>query len=120
MPRNMSFSLTTTQIVAREKTVTRRKGWANLKAGEMFWAVRKAMGLKPGERVERLALLRCVSNKRVRLNAITNLDVVREGFPGMTRVEFVEMFCREMGGRPDQTVQRIVFEYVGQAEVVHG
>ena len=46
MPRNMSFAMTTEQIRARTKTVTRRFGWWFLKAGDQVWAVEKAMGLK--------------------------------------------------------------------------
>lgn len=60
MARNMSFSLTTQQIQNRTKTVTRRKGWAFLRPGDRVWACRKCMGLKPGERIERLALLEVV------------------------------------------------------------
>lgn len=48
MPRNMSFTLTIEQMRARTKTVTRRKGWAFLKPGDLVWAVVKGMGLKPG------------------------------------------------------------------------
>jgi hypothetical protein len=54
MPRLMSFAHTTDQIRNRTKTVTRRNGWADLKPGELFWAVEKAMGLKPGEKVKRV------------------------------------------------------------------
>ena len=86
MPRNMSFALTTDAIRNHTKTVTRRLGWANLKPGDLFWAVEKVRGLKNGEKVRRLALLRCVSNKAVKLKGSTLdlSDVQREGFPGMT------------------------------------
>jgi hypothetical protein len=97
MPRNMSFALTTDQIRNRTKTVTRRRGWANLKPGEEFWAVVKAMGLKPGEKIERIALLRCVRNAPTILDSIGKSgtyrnDAAKEGFPGMTAAEFVAMF----------------------------
>jgi hypothetical protein len=109
----MSFSHTTAQILDRTKTVTRRLGWKNLKPGERFWAVRKAMGLKPGEKVERLALLECVSNRREPLLSVTDEDVVREGFPAMDREDFIGLFLRI---NPTLTrfesVQRIEFKYV--------
>ena len=114
MPRNMSFALTTHQILRRTKTVTRRLGWKALKPGALFWACEKCQGLKKGERIKRLALLRCVSNREEGLNEITGLDLNREGFPTLTRGEFIKMFCREMGGGPTQRVQRIKFEYAEQ------
>lgn len=112
MPRNMSFALTTRQVRARTKTVTRRTGWADLKPGDRFWAVEKVRGLKKGEKVKRIALLECVSNRPTRLNTIRNPDVAREGFPEMTWREFVAMFCRAMGVKPDRVVNRIKFKYV--------
>ncbi len=111
MPRNMSFALTTEQIRSRTKTVTRRRGWKNLKPGQLFWAVKKAMGLKPGEKIERLALLRCISNRTEALDQITAADVAREGFPGQTASDFMRMFCSHIGGDCTQEVQRIEFEY---------
>ena len=112
MPRNMSFALTTRQMLAETKTVTRRAGWANLKPGELFWAVEKAMGLKPGEKVRRLKLCRCVGNRPEPLDAITPDDVAREGFPEMTPTDFVVMFRVHMGGTAGQTVNRIEFEFL--------
>ena len=44
MPRLMSFSMTTPQVRARTKTVTRRLGWRFLKPGVVLWAVEKAQG----------------------------------------------------------------------------
>jgi len=112
MPRNMSFMLTTDQIRDRSKTVTRRNGWTFLKPGDLVWAVEKAMGLKKGEKVKRLALLRVLSNQRVQLDTITGSDCVREGFPEMTAVEFVDFYCRYNAVKPDALVSRIEFEYV--------
>lgn len=112
MPRLMSFFHTQPQIRDRSKTVTRRRGWKNLKPGELFWGIEKGQGLKKGEKVKRLALLLCVSNRSELLGWITPGDVVKEGFPGMTPAEFVAMFCKNMGGKSSQEVQRIEFEYV--------
>lgn len=119
MPRNMAFSHTEQQIIDQSKTVTRRIGWNFLRPGEQLWAVRKSMGLKPGERVVRLALIRVVSVRRERLNQITDEDVVAEGFPGMSRLDFIRMFIANM--RPTygaiQPVNRIEFEYLSQKNV---
>lgn len=112
MPRLMSFALTTRQMKAETKTVTRRKGWANLKPGELFWAVEKAMGLKPGEKVKRLKLCRCLSNRPEPLDAITRADVAREGFPELSPGDFVAMFRVHMVGPTGQVVNRIEFEFV--------
>jgi hypothetical protein len=53
--RNMSFSLTTPQVYAGTKTVTRRLGWRFAKAGQRVCAVEKGMGLKKGEKVKRIS-----------------------------------------------------------------
>ena len=112
MPRNMSFSLTTPQILNRTKTVTRRKGWADLKPGTILNACVKCQGLKKGKKVEKLCQIRVVKNASVKLWDISAADVVREGFPGMTPAAFVDMFCAHMGGCLSQIVNRIEFEYV--------
>ena len=56
--RNISFMLTTEQIINRTKTVTRRNGWKNLKKGDLLCGARKCMGLRPGEKMERLSTIR--------------------------------------------------------------
>lgn len=118
MPRNMSAIHTKQQVYNRTKTVTRRKGWANLKPGEEFWMVEKGQGLKKGEKIKRIALCRCVSNRAERLDRMIFepiyglVEAELEGFPYMTGHGFVEMFCRHMGGEADQMVNRIEFEYV--------
>lgn len=116
MPRNMSFALTTEQIRNRTKTVTRRLGWWNLKAGDLFWAVEKVRGLKKGEKLKRLSLLRCVSNRAMKLDSIKRPDLAREGFPDMRPSEFVAMFCKHMSVVPWAKVQRIEFEYVEEGK----
>jgi len=112
MPRNMSFALTTQQIINETKTVTRRLGWANLNPGEIFNAVERSQGLRKGEKVKKLKVLRCLLNTPQRVDWIGIDDVVREGFPDMTVRGFVEMFCRHMKCQPDKIINRIEFEYV--------
>jgi len=114
MPRNMSVTLTMKQVQNRTKTVTRRTGWRFLKPGERLWLVEKAMGLKKGQKVNRLALVEVVSVRRERLNEITDGDVAREGFPRMSSVAFVAFFIAEMGGSPDQEVTRIAWRYLDE------
>lgn len=113
--RNMSFMLTTEQIRDRTKTVTRRLGWKTLKAGDRIAACRKCMGLKKGETVEQLAVLRVRSVTREPLCAILDQGIdecAREGFPYMEPERFVDFFCASHKGcKPDSMVTRIEFEY---------
>lgn len=118
MPRNMSFSLTTKQFVERNKKVTRRLGWGNMKPGDQFYGCEKAMGLKKGEKVNRLGLCECVSNFPEPLQRMIDdpeygqQEAILEGFPDMTGAEFVEMFCRHQRVTPDFAPNRIEFKYV--------
>ena len=54
--------------------------------------------VKRGEKVERLATIRIVDVRREPLWCITSDDVLREGFPLMTRREFITMFCEHNRG----------------------
>jgi len=114
----MSFSLTEEQLVEGSKDVTRRLGWGRLKPGQEIRAVRKAMGLKPGEKIEPLAVIRIVS---VNAEPLTRLmedphygqqESNREGFPEKSGAQFVAMFCGHMRCQPDTVVNRIEFEVV--------
>jgi hypothetical protein len=119
MARNMSFSLTTQQIRDRSKDVTRRLGWFFLSPGDRLNACVKCQGLRPGEKIERLALIEVVSVSREPLNHIDARDVHREGFPGMTPDEFVAMFCEHMNVSRSTMVFRIEFRYLDD-ELVKG
>lgn len=113
MSRLMSFALTEPQLLNGMKTVTRRVGWLTLKEGDELVAVRKAMGLKKGESVKRLARLRVMSVRREPLNTITQADCRAEGFPGHTPESFVAFFCRTHPGcTPRTEITRIEFEMV--------
>lgn len=114
--RNMSFSLTTEQFLDGSKTCTRRLGWGHLKPGDRVRAVRKAMGLKKGEKVEVLGEFEVVSKRREELRAITDADVKREGFPGLGRLGFIGMFCKHMGCDPSTLVNRIEYRKVADHE----
>lgn len=118
--RNMSFALTTDQVRAGTKTVTRRMGWKFLKPGELIQPVRKCMGLKPGEKLEKLrAPIRVVSVRDESLwymwlePAYGDAECKLEGFPEMTPLDFIDMFCASHKGcQKDSIVTRIEFEYL--------
>jgi hypothetical protein len=124
--RNISFALTTDQFMARTKTVTRRLGWAKLKPGDVLMACRKCMGLKPGEKIERLGKIRVVSARREQLRILTDYteygfaECLREGFDTGHECGwpsfFVEFFCRSHSGcTPETVVTRIEYEYLEPA-----
>lgn len=111
--RNISFSMTTRQVRERTKTVTRRMGWKFLKRGDFLQACEKCQGLGPGGKLVRLGAIRVVSVRREPLSGILAADVAREGFPEMTRDQFIEFFCEGHKGCTRLTiVTRIEFEYV--------
>lgn len=112
MPRNMSFAMTTEQIRNRTKTVTRRFGWNFLKPGDVVQAVEKAMGLKKGDKIVRLALLEIVSVRTEPLECITREDVVREGFPDWSPKQFIDMLVEHYDVLPWAPVNRIEFRYL--------
>lgn len=120
--RNISFALTTEQVRSRQKTVTRRMGWAALKQGELLSAVVKSQGLKKGEKVERITTIRVRDVRREFLDRLAaDLDygfaeTTREGFPEghpwHWPSEFIAFFCRSHKCQPTDLVTRIEYEYV--------
>ena len=120
--RNMSFALTTARVRAGTKTVTRRRGWMFLKAGDLVRPVVKSQGLKRGEKVEVIrGPLRIVS---VRREALVDLlidetygrrECALEGFwddPVLCHPQdFIEFFCQTHACGPGDLVTRIEFEY---------
>ena len=113
MPRSLSFALTEPQFIDGSKDVTRRLGWLRLKAGDRLRAVRKAMGLKKGEKAHVLGEIEVVSVRREPLSWITGEDVIREGFPAMTPIEFIAFFCKSHAGcSPATEITRIEFRKV--------
>lgn len=114
--RNMSFMLTTPQMYAGTKSVTRRVGWWNLKPGDVVMAVEKGMGLKLGEKIVKIYPILILETNPETLNyMLRNIEygkkeVVMEGFPLMSPREFVGMFCASHKGcTPETTVNRIRF-----------
>jgi hypothetical protein len=111
--RAISFSLTERQFLDGTKDVTRRQGWRRIKVGDKLRGVRKAMGLKKGEKQVVLGVIEVLEKDLVRLDTITKRDVIREGFPNMTPRQFVQMYCdNHKGCKPDSEVTRIVFRRI--------
>jgi hypothetical protein len=121
--RNISFFLTQEQIRNRTKTVTRRHGWRSLKPGTLLQGVLKSQGLKRGEKITKLAVIRVVGVRLEPLNKIITdfnyglKECAREGFGDypqlMWPTKFVDFFCdSHRGCTPDTEVTRIEFEFV--------
>ena len=104
--------MTTEQVMHRTKWVTRRFGWWFLRPGDELCAVKKAMGLKKGEKVVRLAAIRVVSTRPEPLNAITKAECIAEGFPHFEPADFIRMLTAHYRCAEDATVNRIEFEYI--------
>lgn len=123
MARLMSVSMTADAVVARRKTVTRRKGWRFLKPGDRLTLCRKVMGRKPGEPLVRLAEVEVVSVRRERLRALTDdltYGCAETRLEGMTHADvgifpsvFVDRyFIVAQGMTPDDEVTRIEWRYL--------
>lgn len=117
MPRNMSFALTTQQVIDRTKDVTRRFGWDHLQVGERVVACEKCMGIKRGEKITRLRTIEVVSIRKERADEITRYpdpaaECAREGFPDTRPEDFVKLLCAASGKSRQDTVNRIEFRYV--------
>lgn len=91
--------------------------WTSLQPGDRIRAVHKAMGLRKGETPRELAIIEIVSIRVEPLSAITDDDVVREGFDGglTPAAWFVGMYCKHAGCQPSDPVRRIEFRYVDPA-----
>lgn len=116
--KHISFFLTTPQIRSRSKDVTRRLGWSTLRRDTRLKAVVKGQGLKKGERMESLGVIRVVAVWREPLRKLIDdptygaIECRREGFPDLTPAQFVAMFCASHKGcTPDSAVTRIEFMY---------
>ena len=112
--RNMSFALTTAQFQDKTKTVTRRLGWKFLKVGDLLQGCEKCQGIRPGEKIKRLGVIRVVSVRRERLTDLWQEEnaTAKEGFPGLSVMEFAGMFMLHMGCSLDTDITRIEYAYV--------
>ena len=123
MARLISFALTTPQFVDGSKDVTRRMGWLKALAGDELCAVKKCMGFRHEETVERLGMMRLTSVRREPLRLMLDDlaygfdETRREGFPDGHRnhwpSEFVDFFCRSHKGcTPHSLVTRLEFQRI--------
>lgn len=122
--RNMSFFLTTPQMRDRAKTVTRRLGWQNFQRRDLVRAVVKCQGLKAGQKIEPIGVIRILNVRREELAAMTSdyaygvRECAAEGFPGMLPENFVKKFCASHKGcTPSTVITRIKFEHVDSGVV---
>ena len=118
--RNISFSLTKEQILAGAKTVTRRNGWRHAQPGQLLQGAEKCQGLKRGEKIKRLRVVRLLD---VRFEPLRRMlddpeygreECRLEGFPDKTPEEFVQMYCKANSCTADQEITRLQFEYVNE------
>lgn len=130
MPRLMSVAYTADAVIARRKTVTRRRGWLFLEVGDRLTLVLKSMGRRPGEPLVRLAEVEVVNVYRQRLDMLlvgplnqplgwdwALEEMEREGFPGLEPGAFVKRYFTDAQGmRPDAEVTRIEWRYLDDAE----
>ena len=110
--RNMSFFMTTQQIIDGTKDVTRRFGWWFLKPGDRVMACKKCQGLKKGEKINKIRVIEVVSTREEPLNAITKEDCVREGFPNFEPDDFIRMIHFHYDCNRNDKINRIEFKYV--------
>ena len=121
--RNISFMLTRDQVLARTKDVTRRLGWRNVRVGEDLRGCEKCQGLRRGEHVVQLALIRVVAVRFEPLRRMTDdleygfEEVRREGFADHPTLRWpsvwVDWFCSSHRGCTlDTEVTRIEFTYL--------
>lgn len=108
--RNMSFAMTTAQMRAETKDVTRRFGWWFLQPGDRVMAVEKAMGLKKGEKIIQIYEIEIISVRAEPLNAITQADVIREGFQNWSPEQFVKFLVDHYKADPFAPINRIEFK----------
>lgn len=112
--RHLSCAHTVDQILAGTKGVTRRYGWLNVKVGEQLQVIRKGQGLKKGEKVERLRVIRVTGARRERLSRLIDEpeygreEMRREGFPDMNPQCFIDCYFKSA----KDMVTRIEFEYI--------
>lgn len=115
---NMSFALTPEPYKSGRKTVTRRNGWKHIKIGKIYNGVDRVMGFKKGERPMIFGQHVPIDSRWEPLRRMLDdleygkREVIREGFPKMTPIEFVEMYCRHNKCTPDDEVNRIEFRRV--------
>ena len=111
---NMSFALTTEQVRAQTKTVTRRQGWTDAQPGDIVQPVVKRRGIPKGGHVEKIGCpIRFLSVDREPITEVhlRPHEVEREGFPDWTPDQFITFYCKENHVQPGYLCTRIEFAY---------
>ena len=133
---NISFAETTEQIRNHRKHATRRVDKSgrlvNKKPGDILQGIERGQGIKRGEHIVKLDQIIILEVNREPLDEIIKNpyrlipprivsqyhtpkwpnEMMLEGFPGLTSVQFVEMFCQiNKKCTPDTEVTRILFDY---------
>jgi hypothetical protein len=111
--------MTAAAFLDGRKTVTRRRGWKNLKPGDVLMGVEKAQGLKRGEKVKKLGALEVVSVVREPLSAVLRqgqAEIAAEGLPELSPMQFLSRFCGAMRCDATEIVTRIEFKRVEVAD----
>ena len=125
--RLISFFMTTDQVRDEIKDVTRRVGWWHLKTGDFLCGVVKGQGLKEGEEVERINVIKVKDVRPERLGRMLDdreygfEEIRREGFQFDEKYRWpsawVPWFCEghSTKAKPcteNTTINRIEFTYV--------
>lgn len=116
--RNMSFSMTTPQFLDGSKDITRRFGWWNAKPGQIVMGVEKGMGLKKGEKINKLGPIEIISVRPETLQAMLDdlkygmEELRREGYPFGCRSPacFVSTLLKGTSKKITDPVNRIEFK----------
>lgn len=122
MPRLMSVAFTEDAVRERRKTVTRRVGWWETKAGrrilkpgDQLTLCRKVMGRKAGEPLVRIAEVEVVSVIREPFYMVKMCDELdREGCGHLTWLEFWKKYFEPQGVHYTDDVTRIEWRYLDE------
>lgn len=116
--RVISMAMTHKQFCDGTKDVTRRVGWMHGVVGMRLRVVRKAQGLRKGDRMETLGFIELVDVRREPLSRMIADKVYgpeecrREGFPKWTPDQFVRFFCETHFVTSTALITRLEFKRI--------
>lgn len=112
MPRRMSVSMTLDAVRARTKIVTRRRvdTWRDLQPGDRLTLIEKGMGRPRGAKQVVVCEVEVVDVRVEPLYAITEDEVIAEGFPNMTPGEFCDFWMSGHGYNPRTQTEAMAIE----------
>ena len=115
--RNKSFFLTTPQYRDGSKTCTRHQCNRTPPVGEKFMGIVKGQGIPKDEHIEKLHVGEYVNVRWERIDAITQEDVVKEGFPDKTPEWFIAFYCKANKCKPSDLCCRQEFKHLTVVKV---